>query len=138
LKDDPAYSHLSPAEIEERQAIERILTVKQGSRFEFFINFKLLSEYELAFLFLSLGIMPGHRFNFKIGGAKNRAMGLIKVDIDANKSYWTEKLGEVAEEKGQPFQNLESRLLELVTKFKQDFPKMETLLKKIQGEYGHE
>lgn len=138
LKDDTAYGKLSDAEIKKLPANEHILTVKKDSSFEGFINFKRLEEYALAFLYLSLGVMEGFRFNFKIGGAKNRAMGLIKINVDQVRSYWAESISETAGNKRQSFTSMEPRLIEIVKKMKQEYPKLETVIQRVQKEYGHE
>ena len=135
LKDDPAYGNLSPQEKKELPAWENILTVNRGSRFSGFINFQLLDEFQLTILALALGCLPGHKFNFKIGGAKNRAMGLIKIEINHEKSLYSENLIDTSTDRALPFKNLEPVLLSTVTRLKQDFPKMISILEKIQGEY---
>ena len=135
LKDDPAYGNLSDTKIQELPATENILTVKKGSRFNGFVNFKLLNEYELTILVLVLGCLEGHCFNFKIGGAKNRGMGLIKMDIDPDKSFYSENLKNASKEKGLLYKSLEEKLLLNMSKLKQDFPKIEKMLQKMKGEY---
>jgi hypothetical protein len=136
LKDDPAYGNLSPQEKKELPAFENIMTVKKGSRFSGFINFKLVNEYQLTSLVLALGCLPEHRFNFKIGGAKNRAVGLIKIEINHEKSIYSENLIDTSTDQAIPFKNLEPILLSTISRLKQDFPKMLDVLEKIQGEYG--
>jgi CRISPR/Cas system CSM-associated protein Csm3 (group 7 of RAMP superfamily) len=135
LKDDPAYGNLSASEIRELQATENILTVKKGSCFTGFINFKLLNEYELTILVLALGCLESHCFNFKIGGAKNRGMGLIKMEIDPEKSFYSENLKDASKEKGLSYKSLEEKLLLNMSKLKHDFPKIEKILQKMKGEY---
>ncbi|MGD2089709.1 MAG: hypothetical protein PVH61_26270 [Candidatus Aminicenantes bacterium] len=136
LKDDPAYGNLSPQEKKELPAFENILTIKKGSGFSGFINFKLVNEFQLTLLVLALGCLPEHRFNFKIGGAKNRAIGLIKIEINHEKSFYSENLINTSKDHALPFKNLESTLLSTVSRLKQDFPKLVEVLEKIQGEYG--
>jgi len=136
LKDDPAYGNLSPQEKKELPAFENILTIKKGSFFSGFINFKLVNEYQLTSLVLALGCLPEHRFNFKIGGAKNRAMGLIKIEINREKSIYSENLIDTSTDQTIPFKNLEPILLSTISRLKKDFPKMIDVLEKIQGEYG--
>lgn len=138
LKDDKAYSNLSEQEFNDLPAKEKILTIKKGSRFSGLINFKELSEYELLFLIMSLGCLKNHRFNFKLGGAKNRAMGLIQVQIKEDESYWSENLEAIIRSKTRSFTELENMIGAAITKIKEKYPLVEPMLEKIQGEYGHE
>jgi CRISPR/Cas system CSM-associated protein Csm3 (group 7 of RAMP superfamily) len=115
---------------------ERIQAIRIGSRFEGHLHFKELDEFEITMLVLALGGMPGNRFNFKIGGAKNRAMGLVKLQIDFGKSFYTRTLKEIAVKNVLPFAGLKPNLERTVSQLKQDFPALDILLKKLQGEYG--
>lgn len=60
------------------------LQVLSEARFTLEVGFQNLREWELGLLVLSLGIVPGHEFNWKLGGAKNRRMGLIQVTLDTS------------------------------------------------------
>ena len=138
LKEDEAYSKLSEQEFNDLPAKEKILTIKKGSRFSGTINFKELSEYELLFLIMALGCLKNHRFNFKLGGAKNRAMGLVQVQLKKDESYWSENLEAIIRSKTRPFTELENRLDAAITTLKEKFPLIKSMLKEIQGRYGHE
>jgi CRISPR/Cas system CSM-associated protein Csm3 (group 7 of RAMP superfamily) len=136
LKDDLAYANLSKEEWRELQSKENILTVKQGSRFNGFINFKLLGLKELVFLVLSLGCMTDHGFCFKIGGAKNRGMGLIKTELDWQKSFYASSLKELSLNNGKSFNELQPQLVSTLSQLKQDFPRIDYPVKRMQKEYG--
>ncbi len=60
------------------------LQVLSEARFTLEVGFQNLREWELGLLVLSLGIAPGHEFNWKLGGAKNRHKGLIQVTFDSS------------------------------------------------------
>jgi len=138
LKEDEAYSKLSDQEFNDLPAKEKILTIKKGSRFSGTINFKELSEYELLFLIMALGCLKNHRFNFKLGGAKNRAMGLIQLQVKKDQSYWSENLEAIIRSRTRPFAELENRLEAAITKIKGKYSSVEPMLKRIREEYGHE
>jgi len=135
-KEDEAYGQLTDAEFEELPAHENILTVKKGSRFEGFLNLKLVDEYQLTLLLLALGCLKDHGFHFKIGGAKNRGIGLSRVELDWEKSFYSEKFKDAVAERRSSFKHLEGKLLETVTKLKRDFPKVEVILQSLRKEYG--
>lgn len=135
-KEDEAYGQLSATEFRELPAHENILTVKKGSRFEGFINFKLVNEFELTMLVLASGSLSEHGFHFKIGGARNRGMGLIDVEIDREKSFYSENLKDIVDGGGGSFRELEEKLLAVMSRMKQDFPKVATVLQRLREEYG--
>lgn len=115
---------------------ERLQTIRAGSRFEGHIHFKQLDELEITMLALALGSMPGNSFNFKIGGAKNRAMGLVRLQIDFEKSFYAHTLKDIALKNVLPFAGLKPGLEKTLSRLKQEYPALDLLLKKIQGEYG--
>lgn len=57
------------------------LEVLRGVTAEVLLYFRQLREWELGLLTLSLGIAPEHEFAFKLGGGKNRGMGLVKLQF---------------------------------------------------------
>jgi hypothetical protein len=115
---------------------ERLQAIRVGSRFEGHLHFKQLDEYEITMLVLALGSMPGSSFNFKIGGAKNRAMGLVRLQVDFEKSFYARTLKDIAVKNVLPFAGLKPGLEKTLSKLKQEYPALDLLLKKIQGEYG--
>lgn len=140
LKDDAAYGKFTSRELklEKNDKNEYIQAVKKGSRFNGFINFKTLTRYEMAFLVLSMGSLPGHLFNFKIGGAKNRGMGLVRVAIDWHRSFVSENLLNATAANGTPLRELEPQLVSTVSGIAEANPKLAGIVKKMQEEYGHE
>lgn len=135
-KDDLAYGNLTAGDLRELQAKENILTVKKGSRFKGFINFKLLSLHELLFLVLSLGCFKGHCFYFKVGGAKNRGMGLVKIEIDLEKSFYANGFKELSLGKHRALKELEPGLVSELSQLKQRFSRIDNAVKIMQDEYG--
>jgi len=135
-KDDIAYGNLTPDDLRELQAKENILTVKKGSRFKGFINYKLLSLHELLFLVLSLGCFKDHCFCFKVGGAKNRGMGLVKMQIDMEKSFYTNGFKELSLGKHRALKELEPGLISELSQLKQRFSRIDNAIKIMQDEYG--
>jgi len=115
---------------------EIIQAIRKGSRFTGHINFKELNEIELTILVLALGSMPENSFNFKLGGAKNRAMGLVKLKIDFEKSFYANTLKDIADKKTLSFTNLTTNLGKNLSQLKQEFPALEKLIKRLQKEYG--
>jgi len=113
-----------------------MLVIRSGSRFEGHLHFKRLNEYEITLLVLALGSMQGYSFNFKIGGAKNRAMGLVKLQIDFDKSFYSRSLRDITRDNTIPFTNFKPNLKKTFTKLMQEYPTLDILLKKIQKEYG--
>lgn len=135
-KDDLAYANLSKDEWQALQSKENILTIKKGCRFKGFINFKLLSLHQLLFLVLSLGCLIDHRFCFKVGGAKNRGMGLVKMDMDIEKSFYANGLKELSLGKERSMKELEPQLISALSQLKQQYTKIDTAIKIMQKEYG--
>jgi hypothetical protein len=135
-KDDIAYGKLIQDELRELQAKENILTVKKGSRFKGFINFKLLSLHELLFLVLSLGCFKDHCFCFKVGGAKNRGMGLVKTEIDIEKSFYANGFKDLSLGKHRALKELEPGLVSELSQLKQRFSRIDNAVKIMQDEYG--
>ena len=135
-KDDRAYGNLTPDELRKLQAKENILTVKKGSRFRGFINFKLLSLHELLFLLLSLGCFKDHHFYFKVGGAKNRGMGVVKMELDMDKSYYANEFKELSLRKQRRFRELEPGLISELAQLKQRYSRIHNAVKIMQDEYG--
>ena len=135
-KDDSTYGNLTPDELRELQAKENILTVKKGSQFKGFINFKLLTLHKLLFLVLSLGCCKAHRFCFKVGGAKNRGMGLVKIELDMEKSYYNCGLKEFILDKRRGLAELEPAWISELTHLKQRFSRIENAIKIMKDEYG--
>jgi len=135
-KDDLAYGNLTPDELREIQAKENILTVKKESRFQGFINFKLLSLHELLFLVLSLGCFKNHHFYFKMGGAKNRGMGVVKIELDMEKSYYAGGFKELSLRKQRGLKELEPVLISELAQLKQRFSRIDNAVKIMQNEYG--
>ncbi len=115
---------------------ERIQAIPTGSQFSSFIHGKQLDEYEMAMLIVALGAFPGYSFQFKMGGAKNRAMGLVRLDIDFDKSFYALSLKDIFAQKVLPLSNLKPNLEKVLAQLKQDSPKLDTVIKKLQGEYG--
>jgi len=58
---------------------ERIEAVKQDTKFKFDLHFHNLSESELGLLILGMGMADGYEFELKMGGAKNRGLGSVKL-----------------------------------------------------------
>jgi len=134
-KEDRIYTRLLQHELDSKPK-ENILSLRKGCRFSGFINFKLLNEYQLTLLLLAIGCLSAHQFNFKIGGAKNRGMGLIRVEIDYDESFYSESLRDIAANKVLAFKNLEEAFVPIISRLKQEFPVLGTLIKKMQEEYG--
>lgn len=116
--------------------VESIQAIRTGARFEGQLHFKQLDEYQITVLLLALADFPGHRFNFKIGGAKNRAMGLVRLEIDYEKSFYARTLKDIAVKNVFPLASLKPNLEKALLQLKQDFPALEVIIKKMQGEYG--
>lgn len=73
-----------------QQQEERIQVLKEAI-FALEVGFQNLQEWELGLLVLGLGIAPDHKFNWKLGGAKNRHKGLVRVTLDpSNKSTYAQ------------------------------------------------
>jgi len=73
-RDLPAGSRLIPQD-------ERVEQVLDGATFETGIMFRSLRPWELGLLLLSMGIVPGCEFNWKLGGGKNRGLGLVRFNL---------------------------------------------------------
>lgn len=116
--------------------VESIQAIRTGSRFEGQLHFKQLDEYQITVLLLALADFPGNRFNFKIGGAKNRAMGLVRLEIDTEKSFYAHTLKGIAVKNVFPLTSLKPNLEKALLQLKQDWPALEAIIKKMQGEYG--
>lgn len=116
--------------------MESIEAIQPGAKFAGELHFKQLDEYQITLLLLALADFPGHRFNFKIGGAKNRAMGLVSLTIDYEKSFYAHTLKDLAVQKVFPFTDLKSNLENILSRLKHDYPALEMIIKKMQGEYG--
>lgn len=116
--------------------VESIQAIRAGARFEGQLHFKELDEYQITLLLLALADFPGYRFNFKIGGAKNRAMGLVSLTIDYEKSFYAHTLKDIAVKKILPLADLKRSLADAFMRLKQDYPALEMIIKKMQGEYG--
>lgn len=116
--------------------VENIQAIRTGSRFEGQLHFKQLDEYQIIVLLLALADFPGHGFNFKIGGAKNRAMGLVRLEIDYEKSFYAHTLKDIAVKNVFPLASLKPNLEKALLRLKQDYPALEAIIKKMQGEYG--
>lgn len=115
---------------------EHIQAIPKGSQFSSFIHGKQLDEYEMAMLIVALGAFPGYTFQFKLGGAKNRGMGLVRLAIDFDKSFYALSLKDIVAQKVLPFSNLKPNLEKVLAQIRQDNPKLDTVIKKMQGEYG--
>lgn len=135
-REDRAYGTLSEFEIKNLPELETILSLNRGCRFEGFINFKRLDRHELAFLVLALGCLKDHRFNFKMGGAKNRGMGLVRVSIDITNSVYSRTLTEAARGTVSSFKTLEDTLVSIIHRVKHDYPNFLPVLDKLRKEYG--
>jgi len=116
--------------------VESIQAIRTGSRFAGQLHFKQLDEYQITVLLLALADFPGNGFNFKIGGAKNRAMGLVRLDIDYDKSFYAHTLKDIAVKNVFPLASLKPNLEKALLQLKQDWPALEAIIKKMQGEYG--
>lgn len=136
LKDDRAYGNLSREEMKLLTSKENVLIVERGSRFRGFINFKLLSREQLLFLVMSLGIYKEHRFCFKVGGAKNRGMGLVRLDIDMESSYYADGLRGLSLGKERGMKELEEELGAVLSRFKGEYPGIGNVIRMMQKEYG--
>lgn len=137
LKDDDSYSKYSPQDLQHLKS-EHFLVIPPGAKFSGQINFHDLSLAELASLILALGCLKDHRFNFKIGGAKNRGMGLIRVSLNTERSYHANSYRHLVFGQTKAFKLIEPSVLKEVDNWKQSEPKFMILLQKIQGAYGHE
>jgi len=134
-KEDRIYTRLPQHELDSIPR-ENILPLRKGSQFSGYINFKLLNEYQLTLLLLAFGCLSAHQFNFKIGGAKNRGMGLIRVEIDHDKSFYSESLRDIAANEVLAFENLEETFVPIISRLKQESPVLGALIKRMQEEYG--
>jgi len=134
-KKDTAHGRLTPGEIKNLKAIENLLLLEKGNSFRGFIHFHRLDEVALALLALSMGILPENRFNFKIGGAKNRGKGLIKLDLLEDDSYYSVKMIHAVKTRAKPYRNLAPVLKSTVAGLKKDNPKIDGILKIIREEY---
>jgi len=115
--------------------VEIIQAIQTDNRFEGQLHFKQLDEFQIALLVLALGNFPGNSFNFKIGGAKNRTMGLVRLEIDFEKSFYSHTLNDISIKKIFPFESLKPNLEKTLSQLKQDFPALDPIIKKIQKEY---
>jgi len=115
---------------------EKIQAIKAGSKFEGYVHFKDLNEYEIAMLILAFGSFPDHSFLFKIGGAKNRGMGLVRFRVDFEKSIYASSLKEIFESKTLPLTKFKDKLIQSFLRIKQDYSCVERMIKRMQEEYG--
>lgn len=115
---------------------ERIMAISSGSRFEGHLHFKQLDVYQIAMLLVALGNFPSYTFNFKMGGGKNRGMGLVKLQIDYGKSFYSSSLRDIFAGNIVPFFQLQSPLESAISKIKQRAPEFDAIIKKLQQEYG--
>lgn len=74
----------------EPKSKERLEQLQQGAVFTLSLGFENLRLWELGLLALSLGIAPNHEFNWKLGGGKNRKMGLVQVTWDQEQSSYAQ------------------------------------------------
>jgi len=118
------------------------LQVLKEARFALEVGFQNLREWELGLLVLSLGIAPGYEFNWKLGGAKNRGMGLIQVTL----SEGNPSCNVYAQGKNWFFKRtstVNKEFLKQVTQVylnqldKQVRSQVEDNLKKLREEYGY-
>ncbi len=135
LKDDPAHDDISRADWQALPAKENILTIKKGARFSGFVNFNSLSLQQLLFLVLSLGCLPGHRYCFKIGGARNRGMGLVSMSL-ARDSIFAGRLMELVFGNHRPFADVLPQLAMELETFKRRYKNIETVLGIMRRQYG--
>jgi len=66
---------------------ERIEVVEERGEFAFFVDFLNLEGWELGLLLLAMGVAPQKEFPLKIGGGKNRGLGLVKLELNLDKSF---------------------------------------------------
>ena len=105
-RDRRFYYFEKPDIVHGRQDKERIEVVNKGAQFNFEIEFINLLNWELGLLLLSMGLDDEHQkdFSLKIGGAKNRKCGKVKINLEKidiiNKKEWLRKMinGEVEKE----------------------------------------
>ncbi|MEW6457056.1 MAG: RAMP superfamily CRISPR-associated protein [Acidobacteriota bacterium] len=65
---------------------ERIETIKKDAQFDSSIEFTNFENWELGLFLLSMGCDKNHMFSLKLGGAKNRKHGKVRIELDARKS----------------------------------------------------
>jgi CRISPR/Cas system CSM-associated protein Csm3 (group 7 of RAMP superfamily) len=79
------YYHSAPLiESPDREWLE---VVEAGSYFNFNLAFENLEDWELGLLILAMGVAPGKEFPLKIGGGKNRGLGLVKLSLELDRSF---------------------------------------------------
>ncbi len=63
---------------------ERFETVNKGAKFTCSIHFNNIAKREMGLLLLAMGLSPGHRFDLKMGGGKNRGLGSVRLSVLGN------------------------------------------------------
>jgi len=75
MKDDPQKWITKPP------SGERLETVGGAVNFTCDLHFQSLTRREIGLLLFAMGLSPGHRFNLKLGGGKNRGLGSVRFSI---------------------------------------------------------
>ncbi|MGB9877932.1 MAG: RAMP superfamily CRISPR-associated protein [bacterium] len=80
------YYHAPPDIISGRDK-EWLEVVEKESYFIFLLSFENLEGWELGLLILAMGLAPDWEFPLKVGGGKNRGLGLVKLELIEGKSF---------------------------------------------------
>ena len=69
---------------------DRVEVVKTGAIFKSTLRFFNLEKWEIGLLLLSLGVSSTYLFFLKLGGAKGKGLGSVKISINGNYATGTD------------------------------------------------